>query len=403
LTRVTMKLHRVQAEYRRSNALYRAFIGGRGSGKSFVACYDLIRRARRGRTYLVAAPTYPMLFDSEFRTFTKLARELGVLGETRTSPPHVRLTTGADILFRSADDPERLRGPNLSGAVLMEGALMKRDAFDIVIACLREGGEQGWLTLATTPRGPNHWTHEVFATGKPDTELFRATTGANPFNPPNFEATLKRQYGETQFARQELGGEFVAMEGAAFPPDWFDWDGFYFDDWPSPHVARALYLDPAKGEAKDRARGDYQAFAFGVLATVGGENCFYLDADMNRNEDSPAMIRRGVSHCRAFRPDLWEIEDNGTMGFLEPVVKDAFERAGLVCPWVPVTHTENKHVRVMRLAGYLQQRMIRIRDTPGGRMLRAQLGDYPLGDHDDGPDAAAGVVRLLETLSGWYD
>jgi hypothetical protein len=57
----------------------------------------------------------------------------------------------------------------------------------------------------------------------------------------------------------------------------------------------------------------------------------------------------------------------------------------------------------MRLAGYLQQRMIRIRDTPGGRMLRAQLGDYPLGDHDDGPDAAAGVVRLLETLSGWYD
>ena len=81
----TVRLHRVQHQFCHSPALYRAFVGGRGSGKSFAACYDLIRRAKRGRTYLLAAPTYPMLFDSEFRTFTNLARELGVLGEVKAS------------------------------------------------------------------------------------------------------------------------------------------------------------------------------------------------------------------------------------------------------------------------------------------------------------------------------
>jgi hypothetical protein len=100
-TEKVVTLHRVQRDFRRSTASYRAFIGGRGSGKSWVACYDLIRRAKRGRTYLLAAPTYPMLFDSELRTFLGIARDLGALHEFRKSPPHVMPTTPNDSAART--------------------------------------------------------------------------------------------------------------------------------------------------------------------------------------------------------------------------------------------------------------------------------------------------------------
>lgn len=112
----TIRLHRAQIEYRKSTALYRGYVGGRGSGKSWVGAYDLIRRAQRDRLYMVGAPTYQMLSDSTFRTFCGIARDLGVLTADgiRRSPPGATLTTGAEILFRSADDPERFRGPNLS-------------------------------------------------------------------------------------------------------------------------------------------------------------------------------------------------------------------------------------------------------------------------------------------------
>src|SRR5262245_27572817 len=208
-----IKLHPAQRDFLRSSALFRALVGGIGSGKSWAGAYDMLRRAKPGRLYCVVSPSYGMLSDSTFRSFETLARQLGVADRDdvkKSAPPACRLKTGAEILFRSADDPERLRGPNLSGVWLDEAGLMVKEAFDIAIACLREGGEQGWLTATFTPKGTGHWTYEYFGKDRPNTELVRAHTAENPFNPPEFAATLEEQYGAgSAFALQELGGEFV--------------------------------------------------------------------------------------------------------------------------------------------------------------------------------------------------
>ena len=63
----TIRLHPAQQAFLRSNALFRAFCGGIGSGKSWAGSYDLIRRAKPGRLYLILAPTYSMLSDATFR------------------------------------------------------------------------------------------------------------------------------------------------------------------------------------------------------------------------------------------------------------------------------------------------------------------------------------------------
>lgn len=401
----TVKLHPVQHAFCHSAALYRAFVGGRGAGKSFVACYDLIRRARRGRTYLLASPTYPMLFDSEYRTFVGLARELGVLGERKVSPPSVHLTTGADILFRSADDPERLRGPNLSGAVLMEASLMVRDAYDIAIACLREGGEQGWLSSALTPKGRLHWSYAAFGTGQPNTELFRAATRANPFLPAGFHERLAEQY-DGVLAQQELDGLFVDMEGAEFPASYFDGPGFWFADWPDLDelAIRVAFLDPSKGA--DAKTSDFQALVLYGRDRHGTE---YVEADLTRLPISaPAapdgtqlgdgMCEHAVERVRQFRPHGFGVESNQFQLLLKiPLLAEA-KRRGIDLPLYLVDNRDNKNLRIRRLGPPLAQRKMRFRNTKGTRLLVEQLRAFPGGDHDDGPDSLEGARRLAIEL-----
>lgn len=405
-----LPLHPKQIEFCDSRALYRCFIGGRGSGKSWVACYDLIRRALPKRTYLLASPTYPMLFDSELRTFAAIGEQLGVIRDLkRSAPASAKLYNGAEILFRSADDPERLRGPNLSGAVLMEAALMHRDAYDIAIACLREVGVQGWLTAASTPRGPSHWTYEVFATNRPDTQLIRASTGENPFNPKTFEATLQAQYGDTNFARQELGGEFVQLEGAEFPAEWFehtDARPFWFDSWPQSGIRWAVQaLDPSKGS--DGLGKDYQAHVQ-IAATIEANRWIYwVDADLQR-EGAVPMCERAISFARLFaahtgRPiDSLIVEDNATMGLLPQALDAACAKLQYPAPWLCRPSMDAKDSRIQSQIGPpLSRYQLRFRRTAGGRKLVGQIQGYPRDEFDDGPDAlATGLKRMAELILG---
>lgn len=406
LTR-TVKLHRTQHEFRHSPELYRGFVGGRGSGKSYVGAYDLIRRAKRGRTYMVVGPTYPTLRDSSIKSFLKVGREIGVIDPSLvklSAPPQLTLTTGAEILFRSADDPERLRGPNLSGAWLDEASLMKREAYDVVIACFREEGEQGWLSATFTPKGPGHWTYDVFASGRPNTALFRAKTRDNPFLPADFEETLHQQYGDTLYARQELGGEFVQLEGAEFPAEWFG-DDLWFDVWPPELQLKVIALDPSKGA--DGRGEDYQAHVLIGVAVQDGKYVFYVDADLQR-EGVVAMTERTVHLTRTFakqgglRPvDSVIVEENGTMGLIPPALDAACAKLGCPIPYLCRSNMDPKEFRIRYWCGPpLSRRQIRFCNSPGGRMLVSDLQSFPFAEHDDSADAlATGLKRVTEMLA----
>src|SRR5262249_37413249 len=64
------------------------------------------------------------------------------------------------IVFRSADDPDRLRGPAYAGVVLDEFATMPNaDPLNIVRIPLERSG--GWLLITSTPKGMNHF-YEVW-------------------------------------------------------------------------------------------------------------------------------------------------------------------------------------------------------------------------------------------------
>lgn len=395
--RIKIQLHPKQFEFRRSAALYRGFVGGRGSGKSWAGAYDLIRRLRPERTYLVGSPTGVLLGDTTFPTFKKLATDFGIWGGVKLTPyPNATILLDggeATIRFRTAEDPDKMRGPNLSGVWLDEASLMEEEAYTISIAALREAGEQGWLSATFTPKGPFHWTYETFARGKPDTAIFRAHTRENPFNPPGFAETLAKQYGP-QFARQELGGEFVETEGAEWPAIWFS-DNLWFRNWPQGMTLRVIALDPSKG--KNAKQGDYSAF---VLLARDGQGNLWVEADLERRT-TDRIVADGLCLAKRLATETGGVLDG--LGCesdqFQELLADQFvtqsKAAGVPVPLYKLTTGGvPKEVRIRRLTPYLSQGQFRFRDTPGTRLLVQQLQTFPVGDYDDGPDAMEYALRL---------
>jgi hypothetical protein len=180
-----------------------------------------ILRQPPGSTGVVAAPTYPMLRDATLATFLELTRAAGILppGAFNKSEMSARLPGDRLVLFRSADNPDRLRGPNLGWFMLDEGGLMAAEVWKIMLGRLRRHPGRGWVS--TTPRGKN-WLYHEFVSGGPAYWMVRAPSRSNPWNPPDFVDSLERSYSET-FRRQEVEGEFVDDQlDALLPGAWLD-------------------------------------------------------------------------------------------------------------------------------------------------------------------------------------
>jgi len=204
-----IELYGVQHDFVACADRLTAFIGGVGSGKSFAGSAKALLASGKQKTLgLVVAPTYPMLRDATLRTFIEVADE-AVAGFYKTEM-RAELVNGSEILFRSADDPDRLRGPNLNWAWIDEGALCPAGTWEVVIGRLRAGGKAGECWITTTPKGRN-WLYEC----QSELTIFRSSTAANPYLDREFVESLEAAY-TGDFARQELQGEFVSFEGLVY-------------------------------------------------------------------------------------------------------------------------------------------------------------------------------------------
>lgn len=387
----------MQSEFRHSDALYRGFVGGRGSGKSYVGAYDLIFRAMsergRGRLYMVVAPTYVILQDASMRTVVQIAEELGVIKERWKQPPRLVLNNGSEIIFRSGDDPEKLRGPNLSGVWMDEASLMSKEAYSVCIACLREAGQAGWLSATFTPKGISHWTYEVFATNKTNTQLFRSSTTENPFLPGEFIDALKGQYSDRQ-ASQEISGEFVDQEGCEWPASHFT-GHIWFDEWPAAHAitVKAIGLDPSKGS--DSKHGDYCAI---VKLARTSEGILYCEADLERI-DAERIVSSVCREQQLFNADVVAIETNQFQHLLANQITTESRKRQINMPVVSYHNRVSKDVRIRRLGPHLANKNFRFKaNHEGTRVLVNQLREFPLSKYDDGPDALEMALRGMIQL-----
>lgn len=208
-TRQRIELYGAQHDFVACDARFSGFIAGIGSGKSYAGAAKMLYRASlRKSLNMVTAPTYPMLRDATLRTFMDVASE--AVSSFSKSEMLVTLANGSEVIFRSTDNPDRLRGPSISNWWGDESAYYDKDVWPIMIGRLREGGRAGHAWLTGTPKGRN-WLYER----QNEITLFRARTRDNPYLDAEFVTSLETSY-TGAFAKQELEGEFVTFEGLVY-------------------------------------------------------------------------------------------------------------------------------------------------------------------------------------------
>jgi predicted phage terminase large subunit-like protein len=375
-------------------------VGGIGSGKSWAGSYDLVKRAKAGRLYMVLAPTYAMLSDATFRSFLSVADDLGIIDPSevkRSAPPSIRLRTGAEVLFRSADDPDRLRGPNLSGVWMDEASLMPLEAFSVSIGRLREAGEQGWLTATFTPKGRQNWTYDTFATGRPDTAIFHARTSDNPFLPPNFYDTVAQQYTSHQ-RKQELDAEFVDAEGQLFKVAWFRatrWTrvgGYYQLGDRNVNVRECRRFATVDHACSTRTAADYTVVAVWDDDKKGALILAHLERDKVEGPDLPKML---LDVYHTYRPAFFGIECIGA----QLSVIQSLRRAGLPIREMRTAKDKQTHslaAQVKTEAGqiWLPQQAPWLAD------FEDELFHFPNAAHDDQVDCLSYAAEEMLHLQG---
>ena len=353
-----------QEHFIRSDKRSSAFIGGIGSGKTRASVLKALAQPA-GSVGMLLAPTFPMLKDALLRAFVDIAQP-PIISAFNRSELHATLYNGSEILFRSADNPERLRGPNLSWAGLDEAALMDKSALDIMVGRLRV--EPGRLWFTTTPRGRSHWLFEYINRGS--TDVVHARTLDNPFLPQAYLDELKSQY-SSAFYRQEVLGEFIDIEGARIKREWLR-----HGEPPEQFDQVAMGVDLA---ISTKEGSDYTAVV--VLGRTADGLTWVIAAERTR-----AAFHGVVSFIQAmaarYSPSIIAIEQ---VQYQAAVVQELLRKTAL--PVRGIRPDRDKVTRFQPLEARYEQSLVW--HASGLHEYEDELLSFPEGQHDDLVDAAA--------------
>lgn len=366
-----------QLAFWQSQARFRAFIGGVGSGKTRIGCLAALAQPA-GSTGVVAAPTYVMLRDATLRTFMTLAQESGALRAWRKSEHIAELVNGSEIMFRTADSPDRLRGPNLGWFWLDEAAMMPVDVWNIMLGRLREFPGRAWVT--TTPRGPNwiydRWQRNVL----PDYELIRSSSRSNPFLPPDFVQSLERAY-TGRFSRQEIEGDFLLDTPGAL------WSSLALDetrvlDHPPLHRI-VLGVDPKASVDADSETGII------VVGVAKNGHAYVLDdASIDASPEQWGRMVARTFHAHDADRVVPEVNQGGDM------VISVLRTVDPTLPVRPVRASKGKYTRAEPVAAlYEQGKVHHVGRFP---LLEEQMTSWTPGDKS--PDRLDALVHALTDL-----
>ena len=197
---------------------FKGYSGPIGSGKSLALAYEaiLLSRLNPGLLGLIGAPTYPMLRDSTQRTFFEVLDNEQIAYTFHKQENKLRFSaTGSEVIFRTLENPERLRGPNLAWFAIDELTYAREDAWTRMMGRLRHPQATRLCGCAVwTPKGYD-WVYRLFIEQQdPDYRLVQAKARENIHLPSDFYDRLKGSY-STNFYRQEVLGEYLDLLGGS--------------------------------------------------------------------------------------------------------------------------------------------------------------------------------------------
>jgi PBSX family phage terminase large subunit len=361
-----------QMAFHQSDATYRMFSGGFGSGKTKAGCRESIITAWQypGSVNLVARLKYRPLLRTTMVTFWGELREMGLYRKEymdwRKSEMEIDWINGSKTIFTNLDDIENFKSMELDTVFIDEGAEVPDQVYDILLpgrlrgkaGVSRNGAAagRGWIT--TNP-GASGWLRKQFVNNKvEDHEWFHAPTSENVFNPPGYNEQLKKRYTGVWYQRYH-DGDWMAFEGQVFTmfdrnrhilsADWaprireFDilegWDFGYV------HPTAVVWIATHR-------RGEYPPVAF---------------ADYEMEAGTPELHARNVKAIR----ERFGLDSRRIQSYSDPTVSNTFQNSGesffqeYEKQGIYLQPSEKSSwVRAMRLASFLDTTM----QTSAGEM-----------------------------------
>jgi predicted phage terminase large subunit-like protein len=373
-----------QADFIEDTHLYSAFIGGTGSGKTYAGALKAEAQVfplREHTLGMVVAPTYPMLHDATWRTCLAVWAPL----ITNVNRSAMQITVGGrhEVLFRSADEPDRLRGPNLHWAWIDEAEYCKEDTWRILIARLRAEGRMGRIWVTSTPNYKNPWLDEAFPLDNslPDRIRIRVSTFKNIFLPRAFAQQLAAQY-TSEFARQEIYGERIQLSAGMFQRHWFT-----IVDHAPEGLRWARYWDLA---ASTQTTGDYTA---SCAVALGSDGVLYI-CDLVRGRWEWPEARRIIIQTMLAEPQVEHGIEEALHGLA--AVQELRREPSLARITIRGIRVErDKVTRAMPWAARAEAGKVAL---VRGNWIPAFLDEvvaFPEGAHDDMVDSVSGGVAML--------
>jgi phage terminase large subunit-like protein len=295
-------------------------MAGRGWGKNYVGSNWLAEQAaaHAGSEWAILCPTFRDVRKTAIEGTTGI---LAALSDAEVASYHrnelrVTLTNGARIYGYSADQPERLRGANLSGAWADELGSFRYEQtwYEGLVPALRIGAHPR-IIVTTTPR-PTHLMRDLLGRDDGTVHVTRGSTWENTANLSGTALTeLRRRYEGTRLGRQELEGELLAaIEGALWNREDIDTARVRPDGIPD--LTRIVVaVDPA---ITSKASSDETGI---VVAGEDGTGHAYVLADYSMRGTPDACMRKAVSAYREHNADRVVAEANNGGDYLEQVLR----------------------------------------------------------------------------------
>lgn len=371
-------------------------LAGRGFGKTRTGA-EWIReqiKAGAGRVHLVA-PTASDARDVMVEGESGLlavcwagdrAANGDMLGRPSYEPSKRRLTwaNGAIATLFSAEEPERLRGPQAEVMWADELAAWKymRETWDMAMFGLRLG-DRPRVCITTTPK-PVSLLRELIKDKR--TVVTRGSTFDNAANlAPTFLQSVRDKYEGTRLGRQELHAELLEeAEGALWTRDMIERARL---KGPLPEFKRVVVaVDPAvTAKAESNLTGI-------VAAALGVDGRGYVLADSSGRYSPDQWARKAIEQFDSLKAD--RIVAEGNQG--GDLVRHTLHSVRSNIPVTIVHATRGKNARAEPIAALYEQN--RVCHAGTFAELEDQMATWePLGDQPS-PDRIDALVWALTSL-----
>jgi phage terminase large subunit-like protein len=193
---------------------------GRRWGKTITGLNWLLSGSceRPGESWWVA-PIYSQS-KMAFRTFLSAAKKgkaEAAFKAVSHSELRIEMINGAAIMFKSADNPDNLRGEGLCRVVVDEAARVKREVWEAVLRPA-VSDTQGRVLFISTPKGKN-WFYELWTRGQdklqPEFKSWKFPTADNP-KISESDILQARQSLPVDVFNQEYLAEFLENSAGVF-------------------------------------------------------------------------------------------------------------------------------------------------------------------------------------------